>query len=108
MKIRFPVDSSPSLQKMCETQQPFIVPDTREYPGGVDIPETRWVRSYLGAPIFVNEETIGFINLDSATPEFFTPAHAAKLQAFADQAASAIQNARLYEPALECHKIFPR
>ena len=35
--------------------------------------------------------------LDSETPGFFTPLHAQRLQAFANQAALAIENARLYE-----------
>ena len=43
---------------------------------------------------------IGLLNLDSATPKFFTQEHAERLQAFADQAAAALHNAELYE-ALE-------
>jgi two-component system phosphate regulon sensor histidine kinase PhoR len=37
------------------------------------------------------------LNLDSATPGFFTAAHAARAQAFADQAALAIRSAQLFE-----------
>ena len=40
---------------------------------------------------------IGIISLDSHQPGIFTQAHAERLQVFADQAAIAIQNARLYE-----------
>ena len=40
-----------------------------------------------------------FINLNSATAGFFTAVHAERLQAFANQAAIAIENARLYEQA---------
>jgi PAS domain S-box-containing protein len=100
LALRIPVDDASNLLKIAETRQPLIIPDTREDADWVDVPESHWVRSNLGAPILVNEETIGFLNLNSATPGFFTPAHAAKLQAFADQAAIAIQNARLYD-ALE-------
>jgi PAS domain S-box-containing protein len=63
----------------------------------VDTPQTHWVRSYVGAPIFVEGKVIGFINLDSASPGYFTSFHGRRLQAFTDQAAVAIQNARLYQ-----------
>jgi diguanylate cyclase (GGDEF)-like protein len=42
-------------------------------------------------------QTIGFILLDSAIPGFFQPAHAERLGTFANLAAIAISNARLYE-----------
>jgi signal transduction histidine kinase len=40
---------------------------------------------------------IGFVNLESATPGFYNETHADRLQAFADQAAIAFENARLYQ-----------
>jgi signal transduction histidine kinase len=58
-----------------------------------------WIRSHIGAPIFSKGQLIGFMNLDSTTPGFFTPVHADRLQAFANQAAIAIENARLYDKA---------
>jgi GAF domain-containing protein len=57
------------------------------------------VRAYLGAPIQLEGEVIGFIHLNSAHPGFFSSTHAERLEAFTDQAAIAIQNARLYEQA---------
>ncbi|MCA1553616.1 MAG: sensor histidine kinase, partial [Chloroflexi bacterium] len=55
------------------------------------------VRSYVGAPIRVRDEVIGFLNVESATSNFFTAIHAERLRAFADQAAVAIGNAQLFE-----------
>jgi len=40
----------------------------------------------------VKGQTVGFLNLESATPGFFTAGHAARLQAFADQAALAVDS----------------
>ncbi len=96
MAVHFTIADVPTLQVMSETGKPLAIPDTRAYPGWVDHPETRWVRSYVGAPVRLKGQVIGFLNLNSATPGFFTPAHADRLLAFADQAATAIQNARLY------------
>jgi GAF domain-containing protein len=55
------------------------------------------VRSFVGAPIYVEDEVIGFINLDSAKPNFFTEAVAQQLQGYANQVALPIRNARLYQ-----------
>jgi diguanylate cyclase (GGDEF)-like protein len=62
-------------------------------------PETDWVRSYVGVPVCIKGEVAGVMNLDSGQPDYFSLAHAERLKAFADQAAIAIENARLYEQA---------
>ncbi len=102
LQINFSVEKIPSLAEMIRTGEPFIVTDTARYDGWRDMPETRWVRSYLGTPIVVDDQTLGFISLDSATAGFFTPDHAERLYAFADHAAIAIRNAQLYQE-LESH-----
>lgn len=93
----FAIDDFPSLRTMIDTRQPSIIPDVRESPNWRPHPGVEWIRSYAGAPVCRREEVIGFLNLDSSTPNFFTPAHAHRLKAFASQAAVAIENARLYE-----------
>ncbi|MBI5713757.1 MAG: GAF domain-containing protein [Chloroflexi bacterium] len=95
--LRLSLDSMPSLRKMGATLKPVVVPDPNNIEGWVVFPELAWVRSYLGAPIHSRGEVIGFLNLDSATPGLFTFADADRLQVFADQAAVAIENARLYK-----------
>jgi signal transduction histidine kinase len=53
--------------------------------------------SYAGAPIRVKGRVIGFLQIITTTPRSFTPQQGEQLQAFADQAAGAIENARLYD-----------
>ncbi len=96
---RFPLADFANLRTMAETGQPSIIPDTHAEPAWIRRSETDWQRSYVGAPIRVKGQIFGFMNLDSATPGFFKPLHADHLQAFADQAAIAIENARLYDQA---------
>ncbi len=100
-EVRFPIAATSNLRYMSETWRPLVVPDTTSYPGWTDLPETNWIRSYAAAPIKVKGQVVGFINLDSAASGFFTQAHAERLQAFADQAAIAIENARLYSSLQE-------
>jgi PAS domain S-box-containing protein len=55
------------------------------------------IRSWLGAPMFVGDRLIGMITLDKTEPGFYTQDHARLAEAFAAQAAIAIENARLYQ-----------
>jgi signal transduction histidine kinase len=97
----FPLADMPNLVRMTTTHQPLIVADTHAEANLAGGSPSELMRSYLGAPIEVDGQVIGFINLNSATNGFFTPLHAERLRAFADQSAIAIKNARLYEHAEE-------
>ena len=66
---------------------------------GYPLPATLWVRGFVAAPIRSRGVVLGFLNLDSATSGFYTAVHAERLQAFADQAAIAVENARLFAEA---------
>lgn len=105
MGLRLKLAPDNNLGRMAASGEPLLIPHTRSHPGWMDIPQTRWVQSYLGAPIRWQGQTIGFVNLDSATPGFFTPAHAERLKAFTDQAAIAIENARLYRAAQTANQL---
>ena len=96
-QLRFPVANVKGLHQMMQVGQPLVVSDVWADPGWVVFAEARWLRSYAAAPIRIKGQTVGFLNFDSATPGFFTAAHLERLQAFADQAAIAIDNARLFE-----------
>ncbi len=96
LALRFNILELPNLKSMLKTGKPALIPDTWSDKSWVVHPDTSWVRSYAGAPIQAKGKLVGFINLDSATPGFFTPFHIERLQAFADQAALAVENARLF------------
>ena len=93
----FDLREAANLRHMAETGEPLVIPDTELYPGWVHAPEVAWLRSYVGAPIVARGTVIGFLNIDSAKPDFFTPAHAATLRLFTYHAAIAFENARLYQ-----------
>lgn len=83
---------------MAESGKPSINTDTLADPEWIkDLPGSGWIRSYIGAPIKHKDKLLGFINLDAATPNFFETKHLSRLQALADQAAIAIENAQLFK-----------
>ena len=85
------------FKRMSETKKAIIIADTYEDKDWVhNIKESEWIRSYLGAPIVYQGKVLGFINLDVGTPNFFKPKHAKQLEIFANYAATAIMNAKLY------------
>jgi GAF domain-containing protein len=96
LAVRYMVAEVPNLKYMLETGQPAIITDVQSFPGWFVRPETDWIRSTVGAPILIKGDVIGFITLDTSQRDFYTAAHAERLQAFAHQAGLAIENARLY------------
>ena len=56
------------------------------------------LRSYVGAPIRARGgETVGMLNVDGSRSGQFGSADAERLAAFTDHAATAIENARLFQ-----------
>ena len=57
------------------------------------------IRAWMGAPLATGESAIGLLTVDSRQPGAYADEDVQILQTFADQAAIAIENARLYERA---------
>jgi PAS domain S-box-containing protein len=93
--LRPTLDERPIYRRIVQTAQPLVIPDTQAEPDLARLPELDWIRSFISAPIHVKGEIIGFLNLHSSLPGFFTNSQMAHLQAFADQAAVALENASL-------------
>lgn len=99
LKQRIPATKLAILQQMIDLGKALAIPDTSTSSMWIGFPDLDWVNSNVIAPIRANGKILGFLSLDSATPGFFTQAHAERLQSFADQAAIAIQSARLLDRA---------
>ncbi len=95
--LRLDCRSIPNLRRILETGLPDLIPDTHASPEWIVFPQTAWIRSYLAAPIKTDHKIIGLLSLDHDQPNFFQPRDAERLLAFANQAASAIENARRYQ-----------
>jgi PAS domain S-box-containing protein len=75
----------------------FVIPDTTEDPTWEPDKFRGWVRSFASVPLFVGVELIGVLNVDSKRPNTFGEREMQLFQVFANNAASAVNNARLYE-----------
>ncbi len=107
----FSLRNTPTLQWMIVNRNPLVIPDIEAYPDWqhVDDEHRKWTKSYLGAPIRNGKYVIGFLNLDSHSLNRFDRVDAERLQSFADQAAIALRNARLFDQVrVQAHELESR
>jgi diguanylate cyclase (GGDEF)-like protein/PAS domain S-box-containing protein len=97
--VRLSLDAFPIYQKVFETGEPTIIPDTHADPDWVITPIGGWIRSFAVMPIRIKEKVVGVLNLDGAILGLYTPEYIDRLRAFADQVAIAVENARLFATA---------
>jgi diguanylate cyclase (GGDEF)-like protein/PAS domain S-box-containing protein len=95
--LKLDLETNSNLKQMASDGQPYFHNNLIDDPSWTVHPGFEWMMSYVGAPIKTKDQVVGFINLDSKIPNFYHPIDAQRLQAFADQAAVAIENANLYE-----------
>lgn len=95
--LRMPVADFPHLLEMVRTGRPVLVPHTLADPLWVPANGHEWRLSYVAAPLRIAERVVGFLNVTGVRPGQFSPLDAERLEVFAHYAATAIENARLYQ-----------
>ena len=96
LSYRFPI-SWPTFEQMYTTHKSIFITDTARETGWQKVQESEWVRSCIGVPLVISDETIGFLNASHSQPNFFEPIHLSILESLAHHASVAIQNARLLD-----------
>ncbi|MBN1667518.1 MAG: GAF domain-containing protein [Anaerolineales bacterium] len=86
----------PTLEWMLTQRSLLYIPNTLESENWQMIAGSEWIRSYVGIPLRVGAQTVGFLNVDSEQPGDFSDETRRQLHAFAEHASIAIQNARLF------------
>jgi diguanylate cyclase (GGDEF)-like protein/PAS domain S-box-containing protein len=97
--LDFSLETAPIYKKVAASGEPMIISDTHADPDWIITTSGAWIRSYAVMPIRIKEKVVGFLNLDSAQAGLYTPEHIQNLRALADQAAIAVENARLFAAA---------
>ncbi len=94
----FPVDN-PFYQEISATGQPLVLFDAQLDQRMHILGKTSRTRGWMGIPLIAGGDIIGVLTLESFKTGTFKNDRAGLAQAFANQAAAALQNARLYEEA---------
>ena len=82
--------------RMSTSHHASILPDVHLDPSFERWEGFEYIRGWMGVPLIVHDKLIGYINLDSREPNAFTEKNAVLAQTFANSAAVAIENARLF------------
>ena len=96
----YPLDDYPASRQVLTSRQPLVIQASE---AGADAAEMNWmaeqeVRSLLMVPLVVRDKAVGLLELIQCMEEQdFSPTEIRLCQTLANQAAAALENARLYE-----------
>ncbi|MDX1520777.1 MAG: GAF domain-containing protein [Anaerolineae bacterium] len=91
------IDSEGVFQRMMSTAQPILVDDVTQDPGWQQMEGLPINHSWLGMPLIAKGSVIGMLSLTRRDVGAFVEDEVATVQAFAGQAAIAIDNAGLFD-----------
>jgi PAS domain S-box-containing protein len=92
----FLLEEFPYDQRLAQGEGPLLVPDLHECMGWKFVQGVEDVRCAIGLPLIVRDRVIGILNVFSREAGLFSQEDVEVVAAFAQQAAIAIDNARLY------------
>jgi PAS domain S-box-containing protein len=95
----FDVKDNKLVREMKETRQPVVAHDTHTDERYKQVGNWEVFRSWVGAPLFVRGDMIGYLAVEKTLPGFYDKSTIQILSDFARAAAIALENARLYEQA---------
>lgn len=97
--LRFKVGQEGIGGWVAQNGEPLLVPDVSQEPRYYLVPQAGEIRSELCVPLKTKEAIIGVLDVQSDQLAAFDESDLTVLQSLANQAAIAIENARLYEQA---------
>ncbi len=75
----------------------MLIRDTTQNENWIVLQDAEWIMGHASVPLKVDGQIVGFLNIDSDLPNFFTTETLQYLEIFTDHASTAIKNPRLYE-----------
>jgi PAS domain S-box-containing protein len=89
--------SAEIVKRFSNGRNVWVIADTILDPNWIPTPGFDLVRSWIGAALIVKGNLIGILNVDSSKPNTYSDNMGQMVLTFANQAAVAIENARLHE-----------
>jgi PAS domain S-box-containing protein len=90
----YPKERFPLLNRMIDSKRPLVIANVDEEALWFYTTDIEIIHSYLGSPIFVQGNFIGFLHVNSSKFNAFGLKDAERIQSFADKIGTAILNAR--------------
>ena len=96
-QAQFDLNKIKDFSSIIRNKKYKVTPNTETSKDWTVVAETAWVKSHITSPLIENNQVIGFLNLDSAMPDFYSEDHAKVLMSFSEQVSTALKNARQFE-----------
>ncbi|NTW97463.1 MAG: GAF domain-containing protein, partial [Oscillochloris sp.] len=100
LQADFDVEQIALFNEMAHERKPLMVADTQADLRFITMRQLGWswsVRSWIGAPLLVDNELVGLLTIGANNPNVYNPEAVEVTFALASQASQAIQNARLFD-----------
>ena len=91
--LRLHPSQDPLVEELKKGRRPIVVSDIQSDPRFETWPDMQPVRAWLGAPLLIGDEMVGFLSLGSLEPGTLGEAEAGTLQTFTSQVASILERA---------------
>ena len=95
-----PLNEDALSKKVFESRKPLVIQDVQEVETWMQIeglPEADKIRGWIGAPLIVRDRVVGMLNVDSYEVAAYGSQDVEVIEAFADQASTAVANALLFD-----------
>jgi len=97
LQVQVTLSEDPAFQEVVERRAPLLLRDAARDPRFRGLGGTDYVRSWICAPLIARGAVVGLLTVDNREPGAYNAQDAALVQAFASNAALAVENAQLYE-----------
>lgn len=91
--------------RVFHTQRLLIIDDLKTEPHWLVWPDGQSIQAWMGAPLIIERQVIGVLTVDSLKADAYDEENGQILKTFANQAALAIRNARLFETLRQYERI---
>ena len=94
---KYPLETDHFFQTITASENPLVIADVSQEPDFIGWGNTEEMRGWMGIPLRLHGKYIGILTVDNTQEAAYSELEANLAQAFANQAAVAIENARLFE-----------
>ena len=99
--FKIPLEDNKIVHPLIEGQEPVMFADVRQNPEWITVPGAEEIKSWIGAPLIIRGDCIGILSVDGYEVGQFNANDVQLVSAIANQAAHALENARLFHETTE-------
>ena len=99
-ELNFDIAASNGAGRVMLSQQPLLIHDTVQEDQWISSPMPYIVRSWIGVPLINKGVVLGVLNINALLPYAFSSRSVDIAMTFANQAATALEHARLYQESV--------